>query len=208
MTHKLNAALLAVLALTAIGAVGATAAQAGEFTAAAYPATITGQNVGGPHVFTTEAGQMNCNVTFHGEMAAATEDLTLTPTYNCGLKGVQVDVDANGCDYVFHADETLFMDTVAGSMDITCPVGAKIDFEVTSIIPCNITVGEQLGLEAMTYTNRTGMANDVDVHMSLSEIAYTADLGCPGAGVHNNGTYSGTTTLKSDNEGTDNFMAE
>lgn len=207
MTRKLKASLLAVLALAAIGAVSATAAQAGEFTAAAYPATITGQNVGGAHVFTTEAGMMNCNVTFHGEMAAASGELTVTPTYNCGISGLQVDVDLNGCDYVFHAGETVVMDIVNGTMDIKCPEGAKIDFEITSMMPCNITVGEQTGLTAITYTNKT-MTKDVLVDMNLGEIVYTADLGCPNAGVHNNGTYNGTTTLKSDNEGTDAFMAE
>lgn len=207
MTRKLKASLLAVVALAAIGAVGATAAQAGEFTSDSYPATITGQNVGGAHVFTTSAGMMNCNVTFHGEMAAAAGELTLTPTYNCGIGGLQVDVDLNGCDYVLHAGETVVMDIVNGTMDIKCPVGAKIDFEITSMVPCNITVGEQTGLTAITYTNKT-MAKDVLVDMNLGEIVYTADLGCPGAGVHNNGTYNGTTTLKADNEGADAFMAE
>ncbi|HEX6667677.1 MAG TPA: hypothetical protein VF081_13900 [Solirubrobacterales bacterium] len=207
MTRKLKASLLAVVALAAIGAVSATAAQASEFTAGAYPATITGQNIGGGHTFTTEAGAMNCNVTFHGEMAAATNNLTLTPTYNCGIEGLAVDVSLNGCDYVFHAGETVVMDTVKGSMDITCPMGAKIDFKITSMVTCDITVGEQLGLKSLIYTNKTN-AKDVDVDMNLTGIAYTADLGCPGAGLHGNGTYSGQTTLKSDNEGTDAFMAE
>jgi len=208
MTRKLKPAGFAVLGVLALTAFSAPAAQAGEFTAAAYPATITGQNVGGSHVFTTVAGQMNCNVTFHGEMAGPSGELTLTPTFNCGLKGVQVDVSNNGCDFVFHAGMTGMADEVAGTMDIKCPTGAKFDFEVTSMIPCNITVGEQLGLEALTYTNRTGAAKDVDVDMSLGEIVYTADLGCPNAGVHANGTYGGTTTLQSDNEGSDAFMAE
>ncbi|HEX5610899.1 MAG TPA: hypothetical protein VFX45_12505 [Solirubrobacterales bacterium] len=207
MTRKLKASLLAFVALSAIGAVGATAAQAGEFTSDSYPATNTGQNVGGTHVFTTSAGMMNCNVTFHGEMAAASGEVTLTPTYNCGIGGNQVDVDMNGCDYAFHAGETAAMDVVMGSMDIKCPEGAVINFEITSMVTCNITVGEQLGLIAVTYTNKTG-TKDVLVDMNLNGIDYTADFGCPGAGMHNNGTYMGTTTLKADNEGTDAFMAE
>jgi hypothetical protein len=207
MPRQIKLLGLLVLAIAATSAVGASAAQAGQFTAAAYPATITGQNVGGAHVFTTEVGMMNCNVTFHGELGAASEELTLTPTYNCGIAGLEVDVDLNGCDYVLHAGETLVMHKVAGSMDIVCPEGAVIDFEITSMVVCNLTVGEQLGLEAITYTNRT-MAADVDADMSLGEIEYELDAGCPVMGGFVNGTYGGTTTLKSDNEGSDGFIVD
>jgi hypothetical protein len=198
---------LCALALVAFGAVGAIGAQAGTFTAGAYPATITGQNVGGAHQFSTEVGVMNCNVTFHGELAAASSELTMTPTYNCGINGLEVDVDLNGCDYVFHAGETMAMHEVGGSLDIICPEGAEIDFEITSMMVCHLTVGEQLGLEAITYTNRT-MAKDVDADVSLGEIAYGLDAGCPVMGTFANGTYGGTTTLKSDNEGVDAFMVD
>jgi len=207
MISKIKALGLALLAVFAVGAVSAVAAQAGQFTAPAYPATITGQNVGGFHEFTTELGTMNCNVTFHGELAAASEDLTLAPTYNCVIGGLGVDVSMNGCDYEFHAGETLAMDQVAGSMDILCPEEAAIDFKVTSVPPCHVTVGEQLGLEALTYTNRT-MAKDVDVNMSLGEIAYGLEGNCPVVGTFANGTYTGTTTLKSDNPGADALMVD
>lgn len=207
MTRKLKASLLAVLALTAIGAVSATAAQAGTFTAAAYPATITGQSVGF-HVFETELGvPMNCNVQLHGEMAAASETLTMTPTYNCGSGGNPVDVNRNGCDFVFRAGETLGNDEVSGLMDLVCPEGAAIDFEITSMQVCHLTVGEQLGLGEITYTNRT-MAKDVDVDMALTGIEYELDEGCPVVGVFGTGEYTGTTTLKSDNEGMDAFMVD
>lgn len=204
-TIKLSA--LAALALIAIGAVSATGAQAGTFTAAAYPATITGQNVGGTHQFSTEVGVMNCNVKFHGELAAASSELTLTPTYTCGIAGLEVDVNMNGCNYVFHAGETMAMDEVGGSMDILCPEEAEIDFEITAMMTCHLTVGEQLGLEAITYTDRT-MARDVDADMSLGGIAYGLDAGCPVMGTFANGTYGGTTTLASDNAGVDAFTVD
>ena len=205
--RRIKLLALAALALVAFGAVNAAGAQAGTFTAAAYPATITGQNVGGAHVFNTEVGMMNCNVMFHGELTAASSELTLTPTYNCGIGGLAVDVNLNGCDYVFHAGETMAMHEVGGSMDILCPEEAEIDFEITSMVTCHLTVPEQLGLEAITYTNRT-MARDVDADMSLGEIAYGLDPGCPVMGTFANGTYGGTTTLKSDNEGVDGFIVD
>jgi hypothetical protein len=204
-TIKATGAVLA--AVFAVSALAATAAQAGTFTAAAYPATITGQNVGGAHVFETELGAMNCNVLLHGEMAAASEELTLTPTYNCGIAGIPVDVHMNGCDYIFHAGETLGQDEVAGSMDIFCPTEEAIDFEITGMVTCHLTVGPQSGLEALTYTDRT-MAKDVDADMSLVGIEYELDEGCPVVGVFANGTYEGTTTLKSDNEGVDAFTVD
>lgn len=205
MTQKLG---LAVLAVLATAAAVAPAAQAGTFTAGAYPATITGQNVGA-HQFTTALGVMNCNVTFHGEMAAASSELTLTPSYgtNCGINNKVVHVDMNGCDYLFHAGETIAADEVDGSMDIKCPEGAEIDFEITSMPICHITVPEQLGLESITYTDRTGV-KDVDADMSLGGIAYGLDAGCTVEGTVEGGTYAGTTTLRSDNEGPDAFTVD
>lgn len=207
MIRKLGVSGLAFLAALAASAALASAAQAGQFTAGAYPATITGQNVGGAHQFNTELGVMNCNVTFDGELAAASEELTLTPTYNCGIGGLEVDVHMNGCDYVFHAGGTLAMDEVAGSMDIVCPEEEKIDFEITSMPVCHLTVPQQLGLETLTYTDRT-MAKDVDADMALGEIVYRLDEGCTVEGNFANGAYGGTTTLKSDNEGVDAFSVD
>lgn len=207
-THRLRALGLGFLAVLATSAVVASAAQAGVFTAAAYPATITGQNVGA-HQFSTEIGVMNCNVTLHGEMAAASSELTLTPSYatNCGINNKVVHVDMNGCDYLLHADETIAADEVGGSMDIECPEGSEIDFEITSLPICHLTVGEQLGLESITYTDRTGV-RDVDADMNLGGVAYGLDVGCAVQGTFENGTYAGTTTLASDNEGQDAFTVD
>lgn len=208
MTRKLKTAGLALVAVFALGAIAASAAHAGTFTSDEYPATITGQNVGGAHVFETELGvPMNCNVQLHGELAAASETVTMTPTYNCGIGGNVVDVDLNGCDYVLRAGATLGMHEVGGLMDIVCPAGAAIDFEITSMPICHLTVGEQLGLGALTYTNRT-MAKDVDADMSLGGIEYELDEECPVEGVFGTGTYEGTTTLRADNEGQDAFVVD
>src|SRR5215218_690243 len=98
MSRKLKSLGLAALAVLAVGAVSASAAQAGEFTAAEYPAQITGQNVG-MHQLTTELGVMECGVKLNGELAAAAEELTLTPTYgtSCTIAGLEVHVSNNGC---------------------------------------------------------------------------------------------------------------
>jgi hypothetical protein len=198
--RKVKALGLGLLALFAASAVMASAAQAGTFTAGNYPATMTGQNVG-LHKFTTLLGVMECGVKFHGTLAAASEDLTLAPDYgtSCELEGLQVHVKNNGCDYLFHAGETAVMDQVKGSMGVKCPAGNKIDFEITSMQVCHLTVPEQLGLNHVTYTDHT-IAKDVDVDLHLTGFFYELDNGCPFVGAFG-GTYTGTTTLKADYEG-------
>lgn len=192
---------VAALAVLATSAVAVTSAQAGEFTAAEYPATITGQQINGPHEFTTELGLMGCKPEFHGELAAASSELTITPSYEteCSIGGKVVHVDMNGCDYRFHAGNTLAMHVVEGSMDIICPEGNEIDFEITSMPICHLTVPEQLGLGDVTYTNRT-MFKDVDLDFDIEDLAYGLDNECPVVGTFENGTYVGESTLKADHE--------
>lgn len=201
MSRQLRLLGLALLALVASGAVTATGAQAGTFTAGAYPATITGSSVG-VHLLGTELGMMECEPTFHGVLEAAAEELTLVPTYatSCKLGAKEVHVTNNGCDFKLHAGETLEEDAVGGTMDIVCPEGNAMDFEITSMPICHLTIPGQAGLSALTYTNRT-MAKDVDLDFSIGELVYRLDNNCPAAGDHANGTYGGTSTLKADHEG-------
>lgn len=200
--------LLGLIALTALAtaALAATAAQAGTFTAGAYPATITGSAVG-PHLLSTELGAMECAPTFHGELTGEAGELTLTPTYGrCKLGAKEVHVNNNGCDYRLHANNAMAEDEVAGTMDVICPAGSAIDFEITSMPICHLTIPEQFGLSALTFTNHTA-AKDVDVDISLGGLEYTLGAGCPGAGNYANGTYGGLSTLKADHGGAGTSLA-
>lgn len=201
MSRNLKALALAVLAVSALAATAAPAAQAGTFTAGSYPATITGQSVGN-HQFTTLLGVIQCGVKFHGVLAAESEGLTLSPDYgtSCELEGKEVHVKNNGCDFHFRAGETaVVMDQVKGSLDVKCPTGSEIDFEITSMQVCHLTVPEQLGLNHVTYTDHT-IAKDIDVDMHLTGLIYKLDMGCPFVGTFG-ATYTGTTTLKAHAEG-------
>jgi hypothetical protein len=200
--HRIG--LLGLIALTALAtaAMAATAAQAGTFTAGAYPATITGSAVG-VHLLTTERGAMECAPSFDGELAAASEELTVTPNFGtCKLGANAVNVKNNGCDFRLHAGltSTLVEDLVSGTMDVVCPQGSAMDFEITSTLICHLTIPAQLGLGTLTFTNRTA-AKDVDANFSIGGLKYTLDAGCPGAGNYTNGTYGGTSTLKADHGG-------
>jgi hypothetical protein len=208
MSRQLRLLGLAVLTVIATGAVAATGAQAGFFTAGAFPATLTGQTVGGPHVLTTELGAMECEPKFHGEQAGVAAEITLTPLYgtSCTIGGKVVHVIPNGCDYRLHAGMTLEADAVAGFMDIKCPAGNRITVEITGMPICRMTIPEQNGIAGITYTNRT-MFNDVDIDFNLGGLIYELDMGCPKMGAFANGTYVGTTTLTTDFEGMPVFNA-
>lgn len=202
MSRQLRVLGLALLALVAFGAFNAVGAQAGTFTAGAYPATVTGSAVG-MHLLGTELGVMECAPTFDGELAAASEELTLTPTYgtSCKLGAKEVHVTNNGCDFRLHAGNTLVEDRVAGTMDIICPEGMAIDFEITSMPICHLTIPGQAGLSSLVFTNRT-MAKDVDLDFGIVELVYHLGGNCPGGpATYANGTYGGTSTLTADNEG-------
>lgn len=201
MSRKLKVLGLAALAVLAVGAVTASAAQAGQFTAGNYPATITGQAVNVQQL-NTELGTMECGLKLHGELAAASEDLTLTPAYgtSCEIGGDEVHVNLNGCDYRFHAGATPETDTVEGSMDIKCPAGKKIDFLITAEPPCHLTIPEQLGLGKVTYKDKT-MAHDVEFELEIEGLDYELDNGCAVEGAFETGSYFGTSTVKADYEG-------
>ena len=201
--RKLKAIGLSALALLAIGAVSAPAVQAGEFEAGVYPATITGQNINGPHEITTELGVMACGLRLEGELAEASEELTLTPQFgNCTIGGNVVHVVNNGCDFRFNAGATLGMDTVEGSLDLICPGGGKITFGITNgggMVQCVMKVPEQLGLGEVTYIDTT-MAQDVDVLFNIEGLAYELGPNCPVAGAFANGEYAGESTLRAHSE--------
>lgn len=191
-----------VIAVVATAAMAASAAQAGTFTAGAYPATLTGSAVGA-HELTTELGTMSCAPTFHGEQAAAAEQVTLVPNYGagCTINGLAVDVFRNGCDFTLYAGNTSAMDEVSGSMDIDCPQGNRLDFVVTGMLPCHVTIPAQEGIGPITYTDRT-FVKDVDIDFNVVSILYGLHgMGCPLVGPFPNATYVGTSTLRADNEG-------
>lgn len=194
MPRKARLLAMAVLAVLATGAVSAASAQGGEFTAGDYPATVTGTNVV-PHKITTNLGVIECAPVFHGKLEEPSEELTLSAGYGpCTLGAKEVHVDLNGCDYLLHAGETSGEHSVAGTMDIVCPEGSAIDFEVTSLPVCHLTVPGQAGLGALTHTNWTA-AKDVKLDFEITELAYGLDMGCPGPGTYANGTFTGITTF-------------
>jgi hypothetical protein len=202
MVSKLKVGGLVFMALLATSAVAASAAQAGEFTASEYPATITGTQVT-KHEFKFNAGTVVCGkTTLHSTQEAAAKALTVTAEYTeCATPGgSEVTVAMKGCDYDFVAGETLMQERVDGFLDVKCAEsGDEITFEEPAN-GCVVKIPPQKGLSTLVYTNHK-VAKDFDVDISVAELEYTQNANCAGgAGKFVNGTYTGSSTMKADEE--------
>jgi hypothetical protein len=203
---KLGLAAIAVLALTAVAA---NAAQATTFTAATYPATITGEQTA-KHVFHTTAGSIKCETaTFAGvkTLGAASETFEMAPTYEkCFLGGTDpVTITMNSCTYNFHAAAS---GSATGKVDVVCPSGKHIEIDIGQISGCHIDVPAQTGLGNLTYTNNA-TGNDINVNINVTGIKYQltgAAEACVASQKEANetrtdGTYTGEATVKGTNSG-------
>ena len=194
---KLAAVLLAALAVLVTGA---SAAQAANFTAAEYPAFISGEQSGpggtgggggvGSTIFGFESSQMaECeSAGFAGLMTAATGSLTVSSGYNgcTALGSAGATIESNGCEFVLHPG-TGSKDEFTGTFDISCPGSEKI---VVAGGNCEIQIGTQSGLGPVTYKNLTTAEPKKAVEAKFgmtggSGFAYTKSKdgsGCPLSG--------------------------
>src|SRR4029077_15395541 len=107
MTYRSIRVGLVLAALTLSG-VAAQAAQAGEFTAGEYAATIAGTQTS-KHQWKLNMGTVKCaSVSFDGNLAAASNPLTLSAEYKeCVTgNGNPAVVKMTSCDYRLNAGET------------------------------------------------------------------------------------------------------
>ena len=180
MNRKLKTLGLVLASVLALVALTASNASAAFFVSAVHPQTINGSQTTS-HVFTTNAGTVNCKkATFSGttgEYIAETQ--TLTPDYSeCTAFGfINVPVHENGCAYVFNA---------GGTTEVECPEGKKI--EITAPF-CTTTVGPQHFSSGMSYSNNAG-ETDIVASTNISGISYN-ECGTS----RTNGTYTGGTTV-------------
>jgi hypothetical protein len=187
---------LAIVAALALTAVMASAASATNFTAASYPVKISGTQ-SESHKFTVGGGTVTCTTaTFSGEATAASETLTMVPTYsNCtafGFVGAKVTgFSSTGCDYTFYS---------GGNVDLDCASGhVTIDAG-----DCTVTLepGKNQSLHENVYTNNTPTSGKVTVHSNVTGIHATVidDGFCViTPGTYTNATYTGTTVVEGKN---------
>jgi hypothetical protein len=190
MNRIFGPALFAVLAMSALLA---SAASAGDFHSEVAHTTLTGSQIG-EDVFNVTAGTVKCKeVTYSGtQSSATTTTVTVKPTYSecTAFTFVGATIDTNGCEYEFSGDNTKVNIVNCGSTPLT----------VTGF-NCWVTVGNQNGLESVTYTNEgAGSSRDVRVSVGISNVLYTQHTtktfpGCSNSTM-NNGSYIGAATLR------------
>jgi hypothetical protein len=190
MVRDLKMLWLAGVCALSLSALPAPAAQAApEFTASAYPATITGSNFAGSETLTAEGGTVQCDSHFaSNSFNAPTSTLTITPGYsNCVAFGfINASYKTEGCTYVLHVTERVSKGVYKHHMDISCPAGKSIKIEAGT---CKAEIKGQTGL---TTTKTTNSGNNITLQWELSGISLvvtTDGFGCPFSGT---GTKSAT----------------
>ncbi len=157
----LGVAFVAMLALTAVVA---SAAQASSFTAAEYPAKVTGEQLAaGPNKLTLGSSSVTCSTgNYAGTLAGASSTLEVSLDYT-GCKTsfeTEATVDNNGCTYLFHSGASTGTDKFAATADLKCPAGQEL---TVTLGLCTVHIAPQNGLTGVTLTNNTGSPGDVTV---------------------------------------------
>lgn len=179
--RNLKALGLALVPIFAFSVAMASTAVADEFTAEAYPATITGSlEQGTPMTIGTTAGHTTCNVAKqHGTIPGPTTTLTMTASWeNCQGGGFPGVVHMNGCDFLYHVNGGML---TTGWVDIICPPGQEItktSGPIGGTIKCVIHIPPQAGLGPVTYTNvGAGPTREITVEINANNLAYSHTAG-------------------------------
>lgn len=172
MKTKFRLVGLAVSAVLVMSAVLACSASAASFTASSYPANVTAE-ASSPYAYIIQGQAVECTRThFQGSLVAASEQLSLTPTYEgCNAFGIaNSKVEVNGCAFLMTVG-----DGTTGSTHITCPAGKEITVLSPGTNPLCI-----LHIPPQTPTTNVFKYNDTNVN----KVHMTFQV----AGVHTNVT--------------------
>ncbi len=190
---------LAFVAVLAMSAMVASAAQASKFTAAEYPATITGEQEGGSTAnrLTVGGAFVTCaQGNYHGTLSEASSTLSVSLDYTeCETSfGTSATVDNNGCGYTFHSGAGA-EDTWAGTADLVCPAGQEL---TVTLGLCTVHVAPQANLGGITFTNKTEASpKDVTVEAETPVVVNVTNVFlCPLATGVQNGTLDTKVTVK------------
>jgi hypothetical protein len=194
---------VAMLAAFAVMAVSASGAQAINWTAASYPALISGEQSSPSSTsfgFENSTTAKCVQVGLAGELTAASSSLTLSPGYTeCTAFGFsEASVKPEECTMVLKPTSGS-VDTFSGTVDISCPAGKKMTFIGGN---CETKVGTQTAVGGLSYkTNTAATPDEIEATFAVTALAYEKSkdgISCPltGTGSKTNGTISGTVKLK------------
>lgn len=158
---------------------------------------VTGSQVTqNAYTFGLLIGAIECEVvTIDGTVAIQTAaEITVKPAYSkCKGLNREVTTHMNGCAYNLKTTRT----GNDGTVEIECPAGQQIETTVDAFPGgCTVTVGAQTADGVVDYKNEgAGSSRDLLVTWTLEGIDYERD-GCEIGGKGNNGTLTGSVTLK------------
>lgn len=196
--------LVAALAMSAVAASGASAERF-VFTAETEHSTLKGAQLEASTI-TVDGGSVSCEKVKYEETLAgeASLDVTMIPTFEgCTFSGIPVEVDTNGCGYLFQA-ATKEGSNYEGKASIVCAEAEKsivLTAKLFGTGKCTVHIGEQEGLENVTFVEEGSPAElRADIELSGIEYDQTAGTGlsaCSGAENTGNGTYAGAVSVES-----------
>jgi hypothetical protein len=194
----------ALALISTICALNAPAAFATQFHSEVTPTALSGsQATENVLSFPNIGWSMSCSsVSLAGEVNGTTtvNELTLTPSYSgCNVSGLPADVKMNGCDYKFRI-ESGGSGFGFGFFDLGCPKEKQMEITATSfgVSICTVTMAPQIVFRStMKFTTQgSGSSRDVLMNFNLGGLEYAIDNeGCSNFSGEN-GTHSGTITLK------------
>lgn len=214
----LGLALVAALALSAVTASAASAVV--EFHSEDAPQSVTAEETGGGHVFTTEAGQVTCPGTkFDGTTSVkTTTTFTLRATYPtpCTAFGISTTHIVAGANcpngeigYQFHVTNVKHAGNVyTAQASLECEV--RITPTIFGFSACTATVPAQTPTEGeIELTNAgTTTTRDLTATIHMDKIHYSSTGGsCGSAGAHTDGEYDGGATVKGYKDGASHTAA-
>lgn len=202
-------AMIAALVTFAISMAAASASETTAFTAAEYPAFVSGEPISTTLDFESGLSAECTEAGFAGEMAEATSALALGGGFgSCTAFGsAEGSIETNGCEFVLQPGSGSG-DEFSGSFDVACPTGQKI---VVKGGNCEVQIGSQTGLGPVGYDELTAAepeeANEVEASFEMeaaSGFTYAKTLdgvSCPlaGTGTKSDGVFSGGMKLKAGN---------
>jgi hypothetical protein len=228
MTSKPKAFGLILAVAMVLSAASASAAQGfalttwNSSTLKMEAGTYEGEQINGALKFTAGAGfeAVTCSTgTFSGKSSGEDEKPELTATYTKCKQGKLAAVRRmNGCTYRLHISEALEAGKYKGTGDIVCPGAAEVEVEIKTsefekdeegiegATKCLVKVPPQLGFGPIYFENDAEASpNDIRVVTEAKNVEDKTTPGKPGCGLseglHTDGAWTGTITLKAKNAG-------
>ena len=211
MARKLKVLGIALAAVFAMSVVATSAASATNFTAAAYPAVVSGTQTT-TNIFTENGREFKCTTaTFSGELTAASETFTvIKTTASCSAtvlgNVLPMTVTMNGCHTLYHV-----VSPGQTTIDYICPFGQKVETHIyqnatkhaEGVSLCTITINAQTGLSQLgTAAGTFEGKKDVTGSYNVKKIKYTVDgpaITCGASGEA--ATYTGSVTFSAKKAG-------